>query len=58
MRTLHQGNDNLVRYLHASMDLKRWLRTDDTPRWQRAATGFLVLATVAALVTLVWFLAR
>ena len=48
----------VLRYIHLPMDLKRWLHTDDTPRWQRISTRFLLLATLAVMIALVWLWAR
>lgn len=47
-----------AQYLHLPMDLKRWLGTDDTPRWQRTATRFLVGASIAVIVAVLWLMAR
>ncbi len=38
------------------MDFKRWFFTDDTPRWKRTASVFLLVATLGALVAVVWAL--
>lgn len=39
------------------MDFKRWLGNNDTPQWKRAASGFLMVATVVALIgVLFWWL--
>lgn len=39
------------------MNFYRWFFRDDTPHWKRAATTFLLVATVAVLVGLVVWVA-
>lgn len=39
----------MIRSYLRSVDFERWFFTDDTPSWKRATLGFLLVATMIAL---------